>query len=216
VEKDDKFSLHKYFLSYHKIKRNPLIQSGKLQDFIICTNSNFDFDNSFEHHRLKKLHHKEPLYLEPVTEADEMLNVGGERYRLVSSSHPERKAVVSVLKSNFDNTSECKKLATQLAQHLLSVRNIKLVGLFKDYHMPLATCVFNIRDNKLAKKFVEGDLDDRSCPGALAFREALQEAIKQRSKTQPTKQHKNPPKKKNRRVPAETQTPSGITLDSVN
>jgi hypothetical protein len=51
-----------------------------LQDFIICTNSDFDFDNGFEHHSLKKLHHKEPLYLQPVTEADEMLNVGCERY----------------------------------------------------------------------------------------------------------------------------------------
>jgi hypothetical protein len=37
--------------------------------------------------------------------------------------------------------------------------------------------VFNIRENKLAKKFVEGDLDDQSCPGAHAFREALHDAI---------------------------------------
>jgi len=194
-KKDGKFSLQKYFLSFQKIKRNILFQSGELQDFIICTNNDFDFDNGFQHQSLKKLHDKEPLYLEPVTEADEMLNVGGERYRFVSSSHPERKAVVSVLKSFFDETSECRMLAKKLAEHLLEGKTITLSGLFKDYHMPLASCVFNIRGKKLAKKFVEGKLDDGSCPGSLAFREALREAIVERLKGQPKNQNKPPPKK---------------------
>jgi hypothetical protein len=185
MKEDGNFSLQKCFLSFQKIKRNLLFQSGQLQVFVICTNSDFDFDNGFHHQSLKKLCHKEALYLEPVTEADEMLNTGGERYRFVSSSHPERQAVLSILKSVFDETSECRKLAKILAEHLLEGKMISLRGLFKDYHMPLASCVFNIRDNKLAKKFVEGKLDDQSCPGALAFREALHEAIVERLKQQP-------------------------------
>ena len=179
-KEDGNFSLQKYFLSFQKIKRNRLFQSGEVQDFIICTNSDFDFDNGFQHQSLKKLCHNKALYLEPVTEADEMLNVGGERYRFVSSSHPERQAVVSMLKSIFDETSERRKLAKMLAEHILEGKTIPLSGLFKDYHMPLASCVFNIGENKLAEKFVEGRLDDHSCPGALAFREALHEAIVER------------------------------------
>jgi len=195
-KKDKNFSLQKYFLSFRKIKRNLLFQSGELQDFIICTNRDFDFDNGFQHQSLKKLHHKEPLYLEPVTEADEMLNVGGESYRFVSSSDPERQAVVSVLKSNFDEMPDCRELAKMLAEHLLDGTKITLRGLFKDYCMPLASFVFNITENKMAKKFVEGELDDQSCPGAHAFREALHEAIAERLKKQTTKQNKPHPKKK--------------------
>jgi len=37
-------------------------------------------------------------------------------------------------------------------------------------------------------------LDDQSCPGALAFREALHEAIVEKLKKQPKKQNKLPPK----------------------
>ena len=193
-KEDGKFSLQKYFLSFQKIKRNLLFQSGELQDFIICTNNDFHFDNGCRHQSLKKLHHKEPLYLEPVTEADEMLNVGGEHYQFVSSSHPERPAVVSVLTLIFDEMSEPRKLAKMLAEHLLEDKEIKLNGLFKDYHIALASFVFNIRENKLAKTFVEGTLDDQSCSGALAFREALHEAIAERIKKQPTKQNKQHPK----------------------
>jgi hypothetical protein len=64
MEKDDKYILHKYILSCQKIKRNLPFQSGELQHFIICTNSDFDFDNSFQHQSLKKLnHHKGPLFI---------------------------------------------------------------------------------------------------------------------------------------------------------
>jgi hypothetical protein len=200
-KEDGKFSLQKYFLSFQKIKRNPNFHSGELQDFIICTNTDFDFDNGFQHQSLKKLHHKEPLsleplYLEPVTEADEMLNVGGERYRFVSSSHPERQKAVPVLKSIFYETSERRKLAKMLADHLLDGKEIKLQGLFKAYHIPLASFVFNIRDNKMAKNFVEDKLDDQSCPGALGFRKALHEAIEERLKKQPKKQNEQSPKGK--------------------
>jgi hypothetical protein len=80
-----------------------------------------------------------------------MLNVGGERYQSGSSSHAERQAVVSVLKSIFDKMSECRKLAEELPQHLLECKNITLHGLFTDYHICLASCVFNMRENKLAK-----------------------------------------------------------------
>ena len=194
-KKGGNFSLQKYFLSFQKIKRNILFQSGDLQDFIICTNTDFDFDNGFQHQSLKKLHHKKLLYLEPGTETDEMLNVSGGCYRFVSSSHPERQEVVSVLKSFFDEMSERRRLAKTLAEHLLDCKEIKLDGLFKDYHMLLASCVFNITDIKLAKKFVEGKLDDQSCPEAFAFREALREAIVERKKGQPKKQNKPPPKK---------------------
>jgi len=196
-KEDGNFSLQKYFLSFQKIKRNEKFQSGKLQDFIICTNGDFDFDNGFQHHSLKKLRHQEALYLEPVTEADEMFNVSGERYRFVSSSHPERQAVLSMLKSIFDETSECRKLAKMLAEHLLEGKKITLHGLFKDYHMPLASFVFDMREKKLAKKFVEGKFDDQSCPGALAFREALHEAIVESLKEQPKKQNNLLPKAKN-------------------
>jgi hypothetical protein len=196
-KEDGKFSLQKYFFSFQTIKRNLPLQSEELQDFIICTNNDFDFDNDFQHESLKKLHHENPLYLEPVTEADKILNVGGERYRFVSSSHPERQAIVSVLKSIFDKMSECRKLAKMLAEHLLEGKKITLHGLFKHYHVTLASCVFNVTDNKLAKKFVEGKLDDQSCPGAHAFREALHKTIVERLKEQPTQQNKSPPKKKN-------------------
>ena len=195
-KEDGKFTLQKYFRSFQKIKRNLPLRSGELQDFIICTNNDFDFDNGFQHQSVKTFHHDEPLYLEPVTEADEILNVGGERYRFVSSSHPERQAVVSVLKAIFDETSECRKLAKMLAEHLVDGKDIKLHGPFREYHIHLASFVFNITENKLAKKFVEGELDDQSCPGALAFHEALHKAIVERLKEQPTKQNKPPSKKK--------------------
>lgn len=139
VKEKGPFSLQKYFLSYQKIKRNLLFQSGELQDFIICTNKDFDFDDGFKHQSLKKLCHTQLLYLEPVTEADEMLSVGGERYRLVSRSHPERQAVVSALKSLFEEMSEWRKLVKELAQHVVNGKPIQLHGLFKDYHIPLAS-----------------------------------------------------------------------------
>jgi hypothetical protein len=91
----------------------------------------------------------------------------------VSATHPERQAIVSALKSLFEETSEFK-----VADHLLYSKTIGLKErLFKDYQKPLAWYVFDVRANKLAKQFVKGNLDDQKCPGVNAFRSALREAI---------------------------------------
>lgn len=45
-DKGGEFNLEKYFISYLKIKDNQAFRNGDLEDFIICTNIDFDLGNS--------------------------------------------------------------------------------------------------------------------------------------------------------------------------
>ncbi|WP_265039549.1 hypothetical protein [Wolbachia endosymbiont (group A) of Protocalliphora azurea] len=53
--KDGEFNLAKYFISYLKIKYNQDFINGELKDFVICTNIDFDLDQSRTQDAVKKL-----------------------------------------------------------------------------------------------------------------------------------------------------------------
>lgn len=174
TELDDLFSLQKYFASYQKIKRNKKFQLGNHAHFVINTNIDFDFHKDDLNLDIKNL---APLYFEPVNAATTLVDVGGKYYQIVGSKYSEeRQSVVSTLKSVFEETSEFKKLALALSQHL--VDDSKIIGLdklFKKYRTALVKEVLNINDNKLSNKFIEGD--HTLSPKAQCFREAIREAV---------------------------------------
>lgn len=161
TEKDDRFSLQKYFLSYQKIKEHKLGQNGK---FVIYTNIDFVAED-FKHKLLQ--------YFELVTEKDNLFNFGNDKncngkfVRL--SSCPD---VISELKCLFESTSEFSKLANILAQQLISGESIKLEGMFREYHYVLARNVIDLKSKKLKTCFIT----DMS-PEVSGFRETLRESI---------------------------------------
>jgi hypothetical protein len=186
AEKDDDFSLQKYFISYRRIQSKPEFKSGTWEDFTICTNIDFDFDGQTDANYLylKKLA-KEDLYFERIVESDSILNVEGERYRFVSNQHKEkRNQIISKLKPIFDKTSNLKKLAKLLTEYVLIKKdkkgNSKTLGLneelFKTYHGSLAEEVINIYDKKFHDNFL--NVPENLSAQAKLFRDAFHEAAK--------------------------------------
>ncbi|WP_339045373.1 ankyrin repeat domain-containing protein [Candidatus Mesenet endosymbiont of Agriotes lineatus] len=82
------FELTKYFLSYLKIKNNPIFQGGDLVDFIICTNIGFDLDNSSPT-QLKVIksgkNKGKKISVEEIKGNDVFFKDGGQRYQLKDS-----------------------------------------------------------------------------------------------------------------------------------
>ncbi|KAF4531686.1 hypothetical protein B566_EDAN017059, partial [Ephemera danica] len=88
TEKDERFSLQKYFHSFRKISNSGLTNCEN-SDFIICTNIGFDFDQSYNDPILKRLKVSKsgiPIYFEPVEIEDNFLRGNGEFYRIVSKT----------------------------------------------------------------------------------------------------------------------------------
>ncbi|MBA8769848.1 tetratricopeptide repeat protein [Wolbachia pipientis] len=96
-DKSGEFGLAKYFVSYLKIKNNQDFADGNLKDFIICTNIDFDLDQSTARNTVKKLRVKT---LGP--NSDVFFKDGGTRYKF-SYIHNN---MISVVQPAFESAVE--------------------------------------------------------------------------------------------------------------
>jgi hypothetical protein len=164
-EKDDDFSLQKYFVSHRKIKKN--LKAGEsIKDFIICTNINFDFDENKKGDEL-------PLstILDLILEPDDILKEG-KRYRFKNFSQKEE-----VLYPILKRASKLHKLAIKLSKHVVDDKTLELRDeLFKSYHGALAEEVLDIEENKFKATFINDDA--ALSPKIKNFRKIFVEQVK--------------------------------------
>jgi len=172
------FSLVKYFRSYTKILNHAEFKSGKLQDFIICTNIALELEGLV----LKKMSPTKGreiarLTFEELNVNDAILNVG-KASRLFKF---DSKEVKQKLKQHFEDNSDSVLLANILAQHLVGEKtdlSITLTdGLIAQYQYALTRHVIDVETNSLKKMFLNDDA--RLSTEAKEFRNVLQEAVKQ-------------------------------------
>lgn len=98
-DKNGEFNLEKYFVSYLKIKKNTGFRLGILQDFIICTNIDFDIDPSISSPtKLQPMrggaNKGKEIIIEKINTDDDFFKYGGIRYKI---------------KENYDLTEHLKK-----------------------------------------------------------------------------------------------------------
>ena len=133
TEKDDEFSLQKYFISYQKIKKQ--FKDGILENFTICTNINFDFEGDKKTKRLLKLESTFDI----IKKIDDILNVGGKNpamhYRF-KKDFPGKDKLYEVLY----RTSDTIRLANKFVKCVLKKIKLDLKEpIFSLYHKALAT-----------------------------------------------------------------------------
>lgn len=186
TDRDGRFSLQKYFISYQKIINRKLGQNEK---FYIYTNIEFDFDGNFQHRTLKKLSHadhKTELYFQLLDEKDDLLNCpyeSGESYKLFlnSTCKEERQTVMNELKKLFEGTSEFQKLSDELADCLVHKKVIELKGLFKIYQHVIVKYIIDIKFKKIRQEFAAGG---NLSPELAIFREKLGKSISVQTQNQ--------------------------------
>ncbi|QOD38166.1 NB-ARC domain-containing protein [Candidatus Wolbachia massiliensis] len=107
--KNGEFGLAKYFVSYLKIKNNQDFVDGNLEDFIICTNIDFDLDHSTEQNTVRKLKVKTSgpnegieILVEVIDTSDVFFKDGGTRYKF-SYTHDD---MISVMQPVFKSAVE--------------------------------------------------------------------------------------------------------------
>lgn len=84
--KNGEFNLEKYFISYLRIKKNKSFEDGSLEDFVICTNIDFDFGNAVQD-QIRKLKGKvREILVKTISTDDYFFQDGGTRYRLESNN----------------------------------------------------------------------------------------------------------------------------------
>ncbi|WP_353271775.1 tetratricopeptide repeat protein [Wolbachia endosymbiont (group A) of Nomada goodeniana] len=108
-DKSGEFGLAKYFVSYLKIKNNQDFADGNLKDFIICTNIDFDLDQSTARNTVKKLRVKTlgpneeiEILVEVIDTSDVFFKDGGTRYKF-SYIHNN---MISVVQPAFESAVE--------------------------------------------------------------------------------------------------------------
>ncbi|MGL9758152.1 MAG: tetratricopeptide repeat protein [Wolbachia sp.] len=108
-DKNGEFRLAKYFISYLKIKNNQGFADGDLKDFIICTNIDFDLDQSTAQNTVKKLKVKTSgpnkgieILVEVIDTSDVFFKDGGTRYKF-SCIHNN---MISVVQPAFKSAIE--------------------------------------------------------------------------------------------------------------
>ncbi len=108
-DKSGEFGLAKYFISYLKIKNNQDFADGNLKDFIICTNIDFDLDQSTAQNTVKKLKVKTSgpnneieILVEVIDTSDVFFKDGGTRYKF-SCIHNN---MISVVQPAFESAVE--------------------------------------------------------------------------------------------------------------
>jgi hypothetical protein len=116
--KKEPFKLRKYFISYIKITARDEFTNGELKDFIICTNTGFDFGINKKAQREEKNKREQGrrwmAYFNKIEDEDKILNIGGQKYRFVDNTlDPDgRKDIVSELRLKFEEAlkEETEKL----------------------------------------------------------------------------------------------------------
>ncbi|WP_375316768.1 ankyrin repeat domain-containing protein [Wolbachia endosymbiont (group A) of Opomyza germinationis] len=154
AEKNGPFSLKKYFISYRKIKEK-LEFNGKnreLEDFVICTNADFNenLQDSFE---LMKGE-------DDILDIQEGNNGRAKRLKFKGGTSLEKESLVSLLK----DASDLKELGQELAAYVFksgTTNSDKVMDLrncvFKKYHRALAKEVIDIKGKKFSTCFVNND-----------------------------------------------------------
>ncbi|XP_065208121.1 uncharacterized protein LOC135836955 [Planococcus citri] len=168
-EKDDDFSLKKYFLSYLKIKGNPEFNDYELKDFVISTNIDLheDLKNRFKE----------------KTDEDKILQFESRekdfrRYEIKLELFPTLLSILS-------RTSELDRLANVLASHISREKCLDLGDdLLKTYHAVLGEKVIERVEIKGVEvgKFREEFTDFGKSPELERFRNAFYNEYRQVSK----------------------------------
>ncbi len=181
TEKDGEFSLQKYFISYRRIKQNPRFSCSLLEDFVICTNIDFEFDESTSG-KLKDTS-KDPrdIRVEKLSTEDRILKLKDQtapryRFTLNKQSSEIQGPIAEILR----DTSVSIRLARKLAEYVSGDQSLDLRNeLFQSYHGPLGREIVDIEHGMypFQDKFIEGDqsLSDRVKKFRKAF---LEEASK--------------------------------------
>jgi tetratricopeptide (TPR) repeat protein len=167
TEKDNEFSLQKYFISYRKIKQNPRFLNRLLKDFVICTNINFEFDEQIQG-KLKDA--SRVIGVEEITEEDKILELPDQkarRYRFTLNK--QGSTVLGPIVDVLRDTSDSIRLARKLAECVSKDQSLDLrYDLFQSYHAPLCKEVIDIKNYQFYDKFI--DSKDALSEEAKTFR----------------------------------------------
>lgn len=146
-EEDTDFSLQKYFISYLKIKKK--ITAGELQDFIICTNGNFDFSNDDKPGRIIKFRNA----LKKIEKKDDILNVNGSKEAILycfNLTFEGKEKIYELLKN-----SALVRLIDAVVECVLNKKSFDLrTPIFKEYHCALVKEVFDVGSKKFHFNFI--------------------------------------------------------------
>lgn len=107
------FSLQKYFVSYLRDIEKKEFLDGVPEDFIICTNTDFDFEPSTTKNEQKETKDSKKTwkaYFSKKTDDDTVLNLGGKRYQF-NKDPSIRTKIISELKPIFQKSLEKNKLS---------------------------------------------------------------------------------------------------------
>lgn len=170
TDDNEAFSLQKYFRSYLKIKQRSkensiysVFSESEIEDIIVITNTNFDSElqNHFAGNK-KDIEQDELLKVHKDTKGPGAL--------VCKLEEPENNAIVKQLKPIFEITSDFYKLVEELADHILTRKQIDKTGLFKDYYYPLINKVF-----KIEKEEGKNDLPSDTKPGSYPLNKFISE-----------------------------------------
>lgn len=147
AEDDSDFSVLKYFISWRKIRKNPVFSGSISKYFFICTNIGLDED---------KIDHNSMRFTK-VNERDEFLEITDQEeqpplYKL--ELDPKSK-----LREKLKFGSDLHQLAKALAQCVNNSKKLEIKGIFKRYHVALAREVFQIENKKarFSDNFIKGN-----------------------------------------------------------
>jgi hypothetical protein len=154
TEKDNEFSLQKYFISYRNIRQNPRFVDSLLKDFVVCTNINFEFDEQIQG-KLKDA--SRVINVEEITEEDKVLELPDQkarRYRFTLNK--QGSTVLGPIADVLRNTSDSIRLARKLAECVSKDQSLDLkYDLFQSYHAPLCKEVIDIENCRFYDKFID-------------------------------------------------------------
>ncbi|KAL1490310.1 hypothetical protein ABEB36_013026 [Hypothenemus hampei] len=137
TDKDDDFSLQKYFSSYSKIKKHGF-NKDELKDFILYTNIKFDVaDLEKEKIKIEEIKAKDDDILTTKTGNSAVYNK-----LIIEEEH--------ILYDKIRETSDSYLLAKRLVQHIFDGKPLHLgIDIFKLYHVPLCKTVFQVLETKV-------------------------------------------------------------------
>ncbi|KAL1492813.1 hypothetical protein ABEB36_010995 [Hypothenemus hampei] len=140
TDKDDDFSLQKYFISYSKIKKKHGFNNGELKDFIIYTNIKFDSADL----------EKAEIKIEEMEANDDILDTKSNKSAVLTRLIIQKE---HKLYEKLRETSDSYLLAKKLVQHISDGKPLQLsTDIFKLYHVALCGTVFQIQETKVQNK----------------------------------------------------------------
>ncbi|KAL1492817.1 hypothetical protein ABEB36_010999 [Hypothenemus hampei] len=140
TDKDDDFSLQKYFISYSKIKKKHGFNNSELKDFILYTNIKFDSADL----------EKAEIKIEEIEANDDLLKTKSDKSAVLNRLIIKKE---HKLNEKLRETSDSYLLAKKLVQHISDGKPLQLsTDIFKLYHVALCGTVFQIQEKKVQNK----------------------------------------------------------------